>query len=156
MKKILYLLFTVALIGCSDNDSTSSSEPVLGVDNLSLVLNGQILKHRLDIVSRGDFLFITEFGQNGLRNTHLFKGVLEPLQNNEIPCWNIYSYEGDSVIRIESPNYIEYLNGENITLDPNGKLYWKNTLASSYVYEIYESSLEEIEALKEEVEIVCD
>ena len=156
MKKIIYLLFAVALIGCSDNDSTSSSEPVLGVDDLSLVLNGQILKHRLDIIGRGDFLYIDEYGQNGSRNTHEFRGALEPLQNNESPCWRIDSYEGDSVIRIESPNYIEYLNGENITLDSNGKLYWKSSLTATFVYEMFESSLEEIEALKEEVVVECD
>tara|TARA_R110000868_G_scaffold274089_1_gene533326 strand:+ start:1346 stop:1822 length:477 start_codon:yes stop_codon:yes gene_type:complete len=153
MKKLLYLLFVVTVIGCSDNDST---EPVLGIDNLSLVLNGQVLKHN-ESYNSGTIRIatnITEFTETSTRNKYtFFQAIGQP--SDELRCWLLCG-GGDSEIKIESPNYIEYFNGNNITLI-DGKLYYKRSLEGDYrsTYEMFESSLKEIEDLKVELEIKC-
>ena len=158
MKKFIYLLFAIAIIGCSSSDS---AEPILGVDNLSLVLKNKVLKYSMQVNAPYEYSFRTvvmEFKEDGKRNIFGFRGVDGlPFNNGKGHCWNICG-NGDSEIKIESPNYIEYINGNNITLI-EGKLYYKRSLTSTYktTYEMSDSSLQEIEDFKEEVQqVMCD
>jgi len=151
MKKIFYLLFAITLIGCSSSDS---AEPTLGVDNLSLVLKNKVLKYSMQVNAPYEYSFRTvvmEFKEDGKRNIFGFRGVDGlPFNNGKGHCWNICG-NGDSEIKIESPNYIEYIDGDNVTLI-EGKLYFDNGYK-----EFFDSSLQEIEDFKEEVQqVMCD
>ena len=164
MKKLLFLFTSILLISCSGDDDSSSSdsaEPILGVDNLSLVLKNKILKFSIQVNAPYEYSFLTrimEFKEDGKRNIFSFRGVDDlPYGNAEGYCWNICG-GGNSEIKIESPNYVEYINGNNITLI-EGKLYYKSSITSTYKtsYEMSDSSLQEIEDFKEEVQqVMCD
>ena len=152
MKKIL-LFSLIILFSCSSNDS---KEYVLGEDNLSLVLDNQILKFN-EPMNSGSLIitYIMEFSENGKRNIYWYCGAYEQRCDGGV-CWRTCG-GGDSEIKIESPNYIEYVNGNNITLI-DGKLYYKSSVESSgkTTFEMLVSSLKEIEDLKTEIEIKCD
>lgn len=152
MKKIL-LFSLIILFSCSSNDN---KEYVLGEDDLSLVLNGKIFKYDLPVnYGWSNYLVVIEFSENEKRTIHRFCGAYG-VRCDRGECWTTCG-GGDSEIKIESPNYIEYVNGNNITLI-EGKLYYKNSLTSTYktTYEMSDSSLKEIEDLKTEIEIKCD
>ena len=157
MKKLIFLFTTLLLISCSSD----SSEPILGVDNISLVLKNKLLKFSIQVNAPYEYSFVTRimvFKEDGKRDIFSFRGVDDlPYSNGEGHCWNICG-GGNSEIKIESPNYIEYINGNNITLI-EGKLYYKRSLTSTSktTYEMSDSSLQEIEGFKEEVQqVMCD
>ena len=153
MKKLIYLLFAITIIGCSSSEPILA-EPILGVDNLSLVLKNRVLKYSMQVNVRSEYSFRTivmEFKEDGKRNIFGFRGADGlPFRDGIGHCWNICG-DGDSEIKIESPNYIEYIDGDNVTLI-EGKLYFDNGYR-----EFFDSSLQEIEDFKEEVQQVrCD
>tara|TARA_B110000902_G_C13821214_1_gene403782 strand:+ start:51 stop:524 length:474 start_codon:yes stop_codon:yes gene_type:complete len=157
MKKLFYLLFAVTIIGCSDSDS-DYKEYILGEDNLSLVLNNKVFKYVIQVNAPYEYAFITrivEFKESGTINKYTYHGADGlPYSSGREACWEMYEDDFGG-IKIESPNYIEYIDKNNITLI-DGKLYYKSTLTSYTGYEMFESSLNEIEKLKEEVKVECE
>ena len=157
MKKLFYLLFAVTIIGCSDSDS-DYKEYILGEDNLSLVLNNKVFKYVVQVNGPYEYAFITrivEFKEGRTINEYTYRGADGLPYSGSVACWEMYEIDLGG-IKIESPNYIEYINKNNITLI-DGKLYYKLSLSTSYRgYEMFESSLKEIEDFKVEVEVECE
>jgi hypothetical protein len=165
MKKLLlfplFLFSAVLFTSCSSeedndgNDDNQSIEYILGEDNLSLYLEGKIYKYVVELYLDGDRLRIIQFGSDGNRNVTNYCGANGEWCNTDSrgSCYSTCSSYSNSSVILESPKYLEYDNGDTITLI-DGSLYL-NTGGSTN-YELLNSSEEEIESLKSEMIYECE
>ena len=122
------------------------------------MLENKVFKRSFRVNAPYEYSFVTEvmdFKENGKKIVYKFKGA-DDLPYNGTDCWKCYFDE--SPIKIDRPNYIEYVWGENITL-VEGKLHYKSQPSNGYSVRdtLSTSSLREIEDFKEDVQQVkCD
>jgi len=139
-------------MSCSGDDQ-QSNEYILGEDNMSLFLEGKIFKYTVQMYLDGDRVYVVKFGSDGQRDETKFCGINGETCNTS-PQGSCFekNCRTPNVI-IDTPTYLEYDDGEVIRII-DGKLYFN--YSGNTNYELIDSSLQEIEELKNEAIYECE